>query len=383
MTFQCPGRGGLCVAVILVLCSTTAPIWSNQSAAGGQAGDPAAALFSAAEGVEVAGRTDEAISKYQRVMAEYPSSPWAARAALKAARSMVGQGKWEPAMRQMEIVRLGFTGTPEAEQALERNTILHRLRLRQGQPVFRFARTAVDGRALLRRVINVDMDSTGRVYVATRQSLVVLNESGGIVRTEPANELRGLAMHGDVPIWFHERGTREGANALVPIAISDQNRQREPDIQAGAVVSGDAMLIADRRTKAVHRVSLSGAYQSRLALVDAVRIAVGPTGDAAAIERDTHAVLLIAPDGKTRPLPATGPGYMLRGPIDLAFDPLGHLYVLERDSVVIFSPTGEFLSVFAPGSAAGSFRTAVAFHVDAAGRLYVYDDDSERLQVFQ
>ena len=143
------------------------------------------------------------------------------------------------------------------------------------------------------------------------------------------------------------------------------------------------MLIADRRTKAVHRVSMSGGYQSRLALVDAARIAVGPLGEAAAIERETGALVLIAPDGKTRPIPATGPGYTLRGPIDLAFDPLGHLYVLERDSVVVFSPTGEFLSVFAPGSAAGAFRTAAAFHVDAAGRLYVYDEDSERLQLFQ
>ena len=382
MTSRWSSTGALCVAVTLVLCWTTAPLWSSQSAAT-QAGDPAAALFQAADAVRVAGRTDEAISKYQRIMAEYPSSPWAARSALETARSMVGQGKWEPAMRQMEIVRLGFKGTPEAEQALERNTILHRLRLRQGQPVYRFARTAVDGRALLRRVINVDMDSKGRVYVATRQSSVVLNESGGIVSQEPTNDLRGLAMHGDVPIWFYERGTREGTNALVSIAISDQNRQREPDIQAGAVVSGEAMLIADRRTKAVHRVSMSGGYQSRLALVDAARIAVGPLGEAAAIERETGALLLIAPDGKTRPIPAAGPGYMFRGPIDLAFDPLGHLYVLERDSVVIFAPTGEFLSVFAPGSAAGAFRTAAAFHVDAAGRLYVYDEDAERLQVFQ
>ena len=383
MTFRCSSKGELCGAVILVLGWTIAPIYSSQVAVGGQAGDPAAALFSAAEAGEVKGRADEAISKYQRIMAEYPSSTWAARSALNAARSMVGQGKWESAMRQMEIVRLGFKGTPEAEQALERNTILHRLRLRQGQPVYRFTRTAVDGRALLRRVINVNMDSKGRVYVATRQSFVVLNESGGIVSTEPANELRGLAMHGDVPIWFYERGTREGTNALVSIAISDQNRQREPDIQAGAVVSGEAMLIADRRTKAVHRVSMSGGYQSRLALVDAARIAVGPLGEAAAIERETGALVLIAPDGKTRPIPATGPGYTLRGPIDLAFDPLGHLYVLERDSVVVFSPTGEFLSVFAPGSAAGAFRTAAAFHVDAAGRLYVYDEDSERLQLFQ
>jgi hypothetical protein len=382
MTFQCPNRCQLCGAVILVLGWTTAPIAFSQSAAGGPAGDPAAALFSVAETVRVEGRTDEAIGKYQRVMAEHPASIWAARSALEAARSMVGQGKWEPAMRLMEDVRLGFADTREAEQALERNTILHRLRLRQGQPVFRYARTAVNGRALLRRVVNVSVDSAGRVYVATRQSLAVFNESGAVMKTEPADELRALAMQGDAPRLFYERGIREGAGALVPIAIPDQNRQREADIQAAAVVSGEGMLIADRRTKAIHRVSSSGAYQSRLTPVDAVRIAVGPRGEIAAIERDTQALLLIAPDGRTRPVPAVGAGYALRAPIDVAFDPLGHLYVLERDAVVVFAPTGELLSVFVPGAAAGAFRTAVAFHVDAAGRLYVYDEDSERLQVF-
>jgi sugar lactone lactonase YvrE len=284
-------------------------------------------------------------------------------------------------MRQMQEVYSRFPGSREAEQALERNTILHRLRLRQGQPVYRFARTAVNGQSLLRRVIDVDVDSSGRVYIATRQSLAVFNESGTLVRTEPADEPRSLAIRDDAPALFYERGFRNGANALVPIAIPDQNRQREADIQA-AVIAGDGMLIADRRTKAIHRVSPSGAYLSRLAPVDAVRMAVGPRGEIAAIERETRVVHLIAADGKTRPVPAVGAGYMLRGPIDVAFDALGQLYVLERASVVVFAPTGESLSTFAPGAAAGAFRTAVALHVDDAGRLYVYDEDSERLQVF-
>jgi hypothetical protein len=358
------------------------PTAIGQSPGGEQAGDPAAALFSAAEATRATGQTDDAIGKYQRVMAEYPASIWAARSALESARSMVGQGKWAPAMRQMQEVYLGFPGTREAEQALERNTILHRFRLRQGQPVFRYARTAVSGQSLLRRVIDVDMDSGGRVYIATRQLLAVFNESGALVRTEPADEIRGLAMQADAPALFYERGLRKGASALVPIAIPDQNRLREADIQAGAVTAGEGMLIADRRTKAIHRVSPSGAYLSRLAPVDAVRMAVGPRGEVAAIERDTRIVHLVAADGKTRPVPAVGAGYLLRGPIDVAFDPLGQLYVLERDSVVVFAATGELLSVFAPGAAAGAFRTAVALHVDGAGRLYVYDDDSDRLQVF-
>jgi hypothetical protein len=352
----------------------------GQSPAGEQSRDPAT-LFSDADATRATGRTDDAIGKYQRVMAEYPASIWAARSALESARTMVGQGNWAPAMRQMEDVYLKFPRTPEAEHALERNTILHRLRLRQGQPVFRYARTAVSGNSL-RRVVDVAVDSAGQVHVATRQSVAVFNESGGLVRTEPTSELRAFALRGDVPTLLFDRSFKQGASAVAPILISDQNRVREADIQAGAILSDERLLISDRRTKAIHVVSLTGAYQSRFTAVDAVRLAVGPHGQVAAIERDTQVLWLIGADGKGRPLPLTGAGYQLRAPSDVAFDSLGHLYVLERDSVMVFTPAGEFLTVFAPGAAAGAFRMAVAFHVDAAGRLYIYDEDTERLQVF-
>jgi hypothetical protein len=368
--------GAVIIALAWAMSRSTA---IGQSAASEQSG-PAATLFKDADATRATGRTDDAIGKYQRVMAEYPASIWAARSALESARSMVGQGKWAPAMRQMQDVYLKFPKTPEAEDALERNTILHRLRLRQGQPVFRFARTAVSGNSL-RRVIDVAVDSATRVYVATRQSLAVFNESGGLVRTEPG-ELRAFALRGDTPTLLFERSLRQGAGALVPILIPDQNRPREADIQAGAIVSDETLLIADRRTKAIHVVSVTGAYQSRFTALDAVRLAVGPQGQVAAIERETQMLWLIGADGKGRALPSSGTGYQLRGPMDVAFDPLGHLYVLERDSVIVFTPAGEFLSVFAPGVSAGAFRMAVVFDVDTAGRLYVYDEDSERLQVF-
>jgi hypothetical protein len=358
--------------------SSTVP---GRSSAQAQAADPAAALFTDAQAVRAKGRTDEAIGRYHRVMADYPASVWAARSALESARSMVTQGDWAPAMRQMQDVYLRFPGTPEAAQALERNTILHRLRLRKDTPVFRWARTAVTGSSVLRRVVGVAMDSKGRLYVATRQSLALFSESGALVRTEPADEPRSLTMRGDAPMLLYERGLRQETGAVVPITIPDQNRQREADIQAGAV-SDEGVLVADRRTKAIHRVSLNGAYQSRFTAIDAVRVAVGPLREVAAIERETHALWFIGADGKARIIPAAGDGYQLRQPIEVAFDPLGHLYVLERDSVSVFAPTGELLSVFAPGAVAGAFRMAVAFHVDAAGRLYIYDEDRQLLQVF-
>ena len=381
MTFQGSTGRRWWGVMLLFLASQTLPGGSSPSRA--QTRDPAEALFVVAEEARVTGRVEEAVGRYERVVAEYPTSPWAARAGLEAARSMVAQGKWASAMRQMQDVVLAFPGTKEAEQALERNTILHRLRLRQGQPVFRYARTAVNGQqAALKRVMDVDLDSRGRIYVGTRQSLAVFNEAGALVRTDPAEEMRGLAVEADAAVVFDESGLRRGTSPLLPIAIPVQNRPREADIQAGAITVAGVILVADRRTKAIHRLSATGGYLSQVAPLDAVRLAVGPRGEVAAIERETRAVHLVAADGQARPIPATGRGYMLRAPVDVAFDPLGQLYVLERDSVVVFDGTGEMLSVFTPGAAAGAFRMAVAFHVDGAGRLYVYDEDSERLQVF-
>ena len=36
-----------------------------------------------------------------------------------------------------------------------------------------------------------------------------------------------------------------------------------------------------------------------------------------------------------------------------------------------------------PAKSPGYFRKAVCFALDAAGRLYIYDDDAERVQVYQ
>lgn len=350
-----------------------------------QAGDAAAKLFTDADSKRANCRTADAIGNYQSVAAQYPASPWAARAVLEAARCLVMQGKWALAMRQMQDVRERFPKTPEAEQALERNTILHRLRLRPpGQAVFRYARTAVTGSAAnVQRVLDVAVDSQNRVYVAMRRSVAVFSDAGALVMTIPVSEFRAFAISGDVPMLFEERGIRSAAGPLVPIRIPDQNRERDADVQAAALVNGDTFVVADRRTRAIHRISASGAYGSPVASVDVSRIAVGPLGQIAAIERETLAVLLFEPDGTARRIPAQAAGYQIRAPVDLAFDPLGHLYLLERDSVIVFTPTGEFLSVFSPGTAAGAFRLGVALAVDAAGRLFIYDEDSERLQVYQ
>ena len=84
-------------------------------------------------------------------------------------------------------------------------------------------------------------------------------------------------------------------------------------------------------------------------------------------------------------IPAKTAAYELRNPVSIAFDALGHLYVLDRGrpSVIVFSPQAKFVTSFAiEQDAPGAFREPGALAVDPAGRLYIYDERAERVQLY-
>jgi hypothetical protein len=79
-------------------------------------------------------------------------------------------------------------------------------------------------------------------------------------------------------------------------------------------------------------------------------------------------------------------GYELREPVDLAYDPTGHLHVLDRQqgAILVFRPNQRFLTAFSiPDRSPGAFTRGRALAVDAAGRLYVYDERARGVQVYQ
>ena len=73
-------------------------------------------------------------------------------------------------------------------------------------------------------------------------------------------------------------------------------------------------------------------------------------------------------------------------PADLAFDSLGHLYVLDggRPAIYIFGPKSRLVATITSGvKEAGALQRPKALAVDAAGRLLVFDEASRRIQVYQ
>ncbi len=68
------------------------------------------------------------------------------------------------------------------------------------------------------------------------------------------------------------------------------------------------------------------------------------------------------------------------------FDQLGHLYVLDRgkSSVYVFGPRNRLITTFTLAEKSpGAFTRARAMGLDAAGRMYIFDERVKRIQVYQ
>jgi hypothetical protein len=69
---------------------------------------------------------------------------------------------------------------------------------------------------------------------------------------------------------------------------------------------------------------------------------------------------------------------------DVAFDRLGHLYVLDRTAVFVFSPQRKLLTTFSiPEKSPGAFTNGEALALDSAARLFVFDGRTNAVQVYR
>jgi sugar lactone lactonase YvrE len=133
------------------------------------------------------------------------------------------------------------------------------------------------------------------------------------------------------------------------------------------------------------------------------RLAVNASDEIAGLDRDQKAVVLYDTAGKTTGrIPLKGTGYDLQNPEDLTYDAFGHLYVLDRGAIAVFTPYAatpaaagptpapaaarsyRLLTLFTePQTVPTAFRRASAFALDPSGAVYLYDDRAERVLVYR
>lgn len=354
-----------------------------------------ASIYYAGEALRLTHRDDEAVLRYRQVSTDYPQSAWAPRALLGEARCLVLSGKVTRAMELLQRVRQRFPGTPQAVTAVSWNTILYRLYLRApASPAYEFAAAkSIAGTAgKLKDIQALAVGPNGTVYAANRSSVLVFDPAGKATPAFSANDARAIVLdRAGRPFVFCKAGlVSPGAAALAfSVPKPDGSPRALEDIAGGVLTSTGDLLLPDKNAKNLARFSPAGKYLAPFAPVYSQRLAIGVTDRVASLDEDGTGVTLLDHDGRVRTkIAARGQGFELDKPVDLAVDALGHLYVLDRNRATVFvfaqGDQPKLITAFSvPAKSPGYFRRAVCFALDAAGRLYIYDDDVERIQVYQ
>lgn len=353
-----------------------------------------AAGFYAGEALRLVRRHDEALERFRRVSASYPNSPWAARANLAAGYCLVQSDRAPVALPEVQRVRQMQPQTSMAADAININSILYRLYVRApGQPAFAFnGRLVGDERANFGDVIGVTVDRANRLLLGHKAGIAVFDAKGTLTATVTANEPSAFFVDEAGRIVFARQAALHTERvASTPITVpqpAPKPARPVEEIPSVVALSTGHRIVVDKKDKAVIRVSANGQYLGAFVpAINTERLAANALDDVAMIDKDSKGITIVDREGKplSRILPK-GASYQFDEPVDLAFDQLGHLYVLDRGkaSVYVFGPKNRLITTFTVAEKApGAFTRARSIGLDAAGRIYIFDERVKRIQVYQ
>ena len=247
-----------------------------------------------------------------------------------------------------------------------------------------------DERADYKAVMGVVLDGDGRVLLGHKAGVAIFDDEGAAAGAVASVEPTTFFLDEKNRVIVARGGSliADRAEALSLAVPSPEGRPRPlEEIPAALPTSRGDRLVADGKAKIVIRVTADGKYRRPVCV--AARDAHGDerTGrrGACSTEQPSRSTSPIATARCSARLPREGTGYELTDPVDMAYDSLGHLYVLDRAStVLVFGPKNKFVaSVTIPEKNPGAFARAAAFGLDPAGRLYIFDERAKRIQVYQ
>jgi TolA-binding protein len=355
-------------------------------------GAPAAAeaMYYAGDVARAAGRREEALTRFGDVVGHYPASPIAARALLASAPSLVAGGQAVRALEVLQRVRNQFPAAPEAALAGDQITILYRYYVRApAQPAYAYASSISTAGGKIRDFRDLGMGAANHLFVATKSSLFEFGPNGEPLTSTDAPDSRGLIIDRQGrPITITDQGgLRVAGQPLISLTTARADGRLDAvHLDGGIVTSSGDMIVINHDQKTLVRFSNDGKPKGDFArMITARRLAVDGFDQVAALETDTKSVALFARDGRLLiRLADKGAGYQFKQPVDLAFDRLGHLYVLDRAAIYVFTPQNTLLTTISvPEKTPGGFSNAEAMALDSAARLFVFDSRASVVQVYR
>lgn len=354
----------------------------------------APALVAAGDTLRRLGRCPEALDRFDGVTMSYPRSSWASAARLSGAACLAMGGRPLDAMQELERVILAAPASREAQQARTLNTIVYRLYVRPpAQSPYVFSGNSIAGPAgRLKDVSAVAFGPDGSLFVTSKTGVLALSLKGATLRSMSAIDPRAIFVDAQGRVLAAQKALLVQEAAPAPLMLTlTVPREGGPakvleDIAAVAVLSTGERLVADRDQRAVFRFDAAGKYLGPFAPIRASRITLGPVEQIALLDRDNKSVAVFDRAGKAiSRIAARSTGYELSSPTDVAFDVLGHLYILDGTQVLVFAPDGKLVATFAGGdkTSVGALREGTALALDQAARMYIYDARAERVQIYQ
>ena len=354
-----------------------------------------AAGFYAGEALRLVRRHEEALVRYRRVTASYPSSPWAARANLAAGYCLVQADRAAAALPEVQRVRQMMPASSEAESALNINSILHRLHVRAPKAAaFTFnGRVIGPERSNFDDVIGLKIDPLNRVLLGYNKGVAVFDARGTLSLTVTAQDPTAFFVDEANRVVFAREGAlhiERVSSMAITLPPTEPNKPPRPveDIPAAVMMSTGHRLVVNKKDKTVVRYDARGQYLGPFTTaINTERMAINVLDDIALIDKDAKAIAILDRDGKPlSKIMTKGANYQLDEPVDLSFDRLGYLYVLDRgkSTVFVFGPRNRLITSFTIAEKdPGAFTRARALALDAAGRLYIFDERAKRIQVYQ
>ncbi len=350
--------------------------------------DVAAARYHEAELLRLYGNARDAAEVYRSVALAYPTQAWAARSRLGEARCLVALGRGAEALVPLQWVRDHFPDSVEAADALNWNALVHRLYLRQG-PLYRYLGQDVPSPpGKLKGIKALAAGVGGALHAGGSEGLSQVDAKTGKAAPTPSDRpVRAFLFDSGNLRWVKDSAIAGKAEPALVLRVRKGNDKEEvlDDLRAAVRTSRGELLVADGGQGAVLRFSRDGEYLER---VDrkAERLAIDSRDALAVLTTDDRSVTVLGNGGRPVGRPTVAGGF--KRPVDIAYDALGHLYVLDRGhgGLFVFSPAnlGVPLAQFVLGQKVpGAFLDATAFAIDAAGGLYIYDADAERIQVYR
>ena len=370
--------------------TSVATVYPNSPLAGG-------ALYGAAISQMRSGAYDVALEDFSRLLEQVPGFEGVPGARLAFGYAQYRAGDFPRAMEEYQKVRELFPRRSESLLALERLTLLHRLRLlpATGRAVSYSQDTSYPG-----RLDNLGLRSVSALGLGPDGSLLVADgKQGQAVTVDPRGHPIGkFPFSGAQSAAIDRRGGLLVAGAGNILMGGKQQSLTRSDASSTRPVRETPGLAVDRDGRIYVVDGKSGellVYGRTLDFRSSVfRSAGGGLGDVK-VGFDNQVYLLdsrdksitVLAEGKTRArILLSDPPASIVQPVDFAVDELGDLYVCDAGTgkVVILDPTGKsILATLGGDRGKGGIAAPEKIEVDRQGRIYVYDRKADAILRFR